>query len=72
MLSAIDYIIILGFLVGSLLLGFGLGRRITGGSNDYFLGGRRLPLWAVVINYSATGVSAVSYMALQAYVFHND
>jgi SSS family transporter len=72
MLSAIDYIIILGFLIGSLLLGFGLGRRITGGSNDYFLGGRRLPLWAVVISYYATGVSAVSYMALPAYVFHND
>jgi SSS family solute:Na+ symporter len=72
MLSTIDYIIILGFLGFSLLLGFRLGRNLKEGGSDYFLGGRRLPLWAVVISYYATGVSAVSYMALPAYVFHND
>lgn len=72
MLSLIDYSIIIGFLSFSLLLGFRLGRHLKPDGNDYFLGGQRLPLWAVVISYYATGVSAVSYMALPAYVFHND
>lgn len=72
MLSFVDYSIIVGFLVVSLLLGFRLGRHVKPDGHDYFLGGRRLPLWAVVVSYYATGVSAVSYMALPAYVFHND
>ncbi len=68
MLSIVDLIVILVYLVGIAALGIRLGGQQRS-TDDYFLGGRDLPWWAVCFSVVATetstltiiGVPAVSY-----------
>lgn len=41
-------------------------------TEDYFLGGRRVPWWAAGISIYATGVSAISFMAIPAKTYATD
>jgi len=68
MLSVIDFIVIGVYLIGIAILGIRLGGKQRS-TDDYFLGGRDLPWWAVCFSVVATetstltiiGVPAVSY-----------
>ncbi|MCY3999600.1 MAG: sodium:solute symporter [Bacteroidetes bacterium] len=68
MLSLIDIIVIIVYLIGVAILGIRLGGKQRS-TDDYFLGGRDLPWWAVCFSVVATetstltiiGVPAVSY-----------
>jgi len=68
MLSFIDFVVIAVYLVGIAILGIQLGGKQKS-TDDYFLGGRNLPWWAVCFSVVATetstltiiGVPAVSY-----------
>ena len=68
MLSGLDFIVIALYLIGVAILGVWLGGRQRS-TDDYFLGGRDLPWWAVCFSVVATetstltiiGVPAVSY-----------
>ena len=41
-------------------------------TNDYFVGGRRVPWWAVMLSVQATGASAISFMAIPARAYDED
>ncbi len=68
MLSLIDFVVIAVYLIGIAILGIRLGGKQRS-TDDYFLGGRDLPWWAVCFSVVATetstltiiGVPAVSY-----------
>ena len=59
----LDLIIIIVYLVFVTLLGVRLSGRMTG-SNDYFLGGRNLPWWAVCLSVVATETSTLTFISI--------
>ena len=62
-LSGLDYAVIGLYLCG--LLGVGLyfaSKEKT--TKDFFLGGQKIPWWAVGVSLYATGTSAISFMAI--------
>ena len=63
----LDWLIIVGYLLGMIGLSVYLGR---GQSNqeDYFVGGRKLPWWAVGLSTMATQTSAISFISIPAFV----
>ena len=54
-LSTIDYVILFVYLAATLALGLYIGRNIRTGK-DFFLGGRRLPWWAIGMSLVATDI----------------
>lgn len=63
MLSVIDLCVIVVYLIGTTLLGvwFGRGQR---DQTDYFLGGRSLPAWALLLSIVATETSTVTFLSV--------
>lgn len=59
----IDYSIIVLYIIALVAMGFYFSRREKG-SDDYFVGGRKVPWWAVGVSLYATGTSAISFMAI--------
>jgi SSS family transporter len=59
----LDYLTIAGYLVALIWIGVHFSKQEQG-SEDFFLGGRRIPWWAVGISLYATGTSAISFMAI--------
>jgi Na+/proline symporter len=66
-LGTIDSLIVLGYLAGVLGLSAWLGRSQTGG-DDYHVGSRRLPWWALGLSTMATQSSASSFIGIPAFV----
>lgn len=69
----IDWIVVAAYLAGTTWLGARLaGKQAT--IRDFFLGGRKLPWWAVTGSNIATEISAVSIISVPAIVFaaHGD
>jgi len=60
-LGLIDWLILAGYCVVVLAIGWWAGR---GESNDeaYFLGGRKMPVWAVAMSLVATALSAATFI----------
>ena len=59
----LDYVVIVIYL--ALMVGVGLYfSREERTTQDFFLGGRKIPWWAVGISLYATGTSAISFMAI--------
>ncbi|MEM7516321.1 MAG: hypothetical protein AAF368_05280, partial [Planctomycetota bacterium] len=66
--TLLDWGIVLGFLVLTTILGERLaGKQST--MRDFFLGGRKLPWYAVGASIIATEISAVTYVSLPSVVF---
>jgi solute:Na+ symporter, SSS family len=59
----LDYLTIGVYLVGLIGIGVYFSKKEKG-SEDFFLGGRRIPWWAAGISLYATGTSAISFMAI--------
>lgn len=59
----LDYLTIGAYLVGLIGIGIYFSKKETG-SEDFFLGGRKIPWWAAGISLYATGTSAISFMAI--------
>ena len=57
-----DWAVVLGVLVGTTVLGERLAGRQKS-ARDFFLGGRRLPWYAVAASIVATEISAVTYVS---------
>jgi Na+/proline symporter len=57
-LGALDWIIIGGYLALTLAIGLGLTKRASGGVDDFFLAGRKLPWWLVGTSMVATTLAA--------------
>ena len=65
-MNTLDYIIIIGYLVGFLMLGYFFKDNKT--SKDYFLGGRSLGWFPLSLSTMATQLSAISFISAPAFV----
>ena len=66
-MTALDWAIIVAYLVGMVALSAWLGRGQSD-ADDYYVGGRNLPWWAVGISTMATQTSAISFISIPAFV----
>ncbi len=67
MITTLDYIVIGVYFAGLILLSYVIGRRFQGRA-DYFLGGRRMPVWAIGFSIIATQASVISMISAPAFV----
>lgn len=65
--SGLDWAVVGGVLLATSLFGAFFGRGAT--MREFFLGGRRLPWWAVSASIVATEISALTLVSLPAIVF---
>lgn len=64
----LDYAILFGYLIATVLFGIliGRGQKNTG---DYFLGGKRLPWWAICGSIVATETSTLTFIGIPALAY---
>jgi SSS family solute:Na+ symporter len=62
-LSALDYSVIMTYLVVTIVLGYLVGRRVKTGT-DFFLAGRQLPWWAVGMSLVATDIGGTDIIGV--------
>ena len=68
LIELLDWIVIIGYILGALVLGFWVGRN-TEDSEDYFLAGRRL-VWPLVgFTLYASNMSGSSFVGLAGEVY---
>jgi SSS family solute:Na+ symporter len=60
-MSALDWMVIIGYLGGTIAFGMWFGRR-QDNLEDYFLGGRAIPWWAALLSMVATEISAATFL----------
>tara|TARA_B100000949_G_C13999784_1_gene332713 strand:- start:33 stop:434 length:402 start_codon:yes stop_codon:yes gene_type:complete len=70
-LSFPDYLVILAYLVGIILLGFIFSKRQTSPS-EYFLASKNIPWWAAGMSIFATLLSAQTFLGGPGWVFARD
>jgi SSS family solute:Na+ symporter len=63
MLTLPDYVVISLYLIGTLAIGVAVGMRIKTGT-DFFLGGRRLPWWAIGMSLVATDIGGTDIIGV--------
>jgi len=70
MLHGIDYFVVISYIVGMLILGIYF-RKFVNSSDDYFLGGRTLPFWAIGMSIVVSDIGALDFVGVsgQAYRF---
>jgi SSS family solute:Na+ symporter len=68
MLMGIDYFIVVSYIVGMLILGYYF-KKFVSSSDDYFLGGRTLPFWAIGMSIVVSDIGALDFVGVsgQAY-----
>lgn len=66
--GALNWSIVIAYLMGNLLLGYMMSRRVKT-SEDYYLGDRSAPWWAIGISVVATYVSALSFLGGPAWAY---
>src|SRR3982750_607689 len=62
-ISALDALVILLYLAGTTVLGIWVGRRQRD-AKDYFVAGRSIPWWAVMISVVASETSALTFISI--------
>jgi SSS family solute:Na+ symporter len=62
-LNALDFVVILAYLLGITLLGIWVGRRQKD-SKDYFVADREIPWWAVLFSIVASETSALTFISI--------
>ena len=67
----LNWLVLVLYLVGMILLGVYFMRRQKGGE-DFFKGGGRIPWWAAGISIFATMLSAITYMSIPAKAYATD
>ncbi len=68
MLTGIDYFIVIAYILGILMLGYYF-KRFVNSSDDYFLGGKSLPFWAIGMSIVVSDIGALDFVGVsgQAY-----
>ncbi len=66
--GALNWSIVVAYLIGNLMLGWYLSRRVHT-AEDYYLGDRSAPWWAIGISVVATYVSALSFLGGPAWAY---
>ena len=67
-LTTIDFAVVSAYLAVMLAMGFRIARRNTS-TEDFFLGGRDLPSWAVGISLIASLLSTITYLGMPGEMF---
>lgn len=62
-LAGLDLAVIVVYLIAMILIGLRVGRDVKD-ERDYFLGGRKLPWWAIGMSMVATDISALDFMGV--------
>jgi len=62
-LSHIDLVIVIAYLLGIMIFGYRLGKFIKS-DQDYFLGGRKLPWWAIGMSMVVSDIGALELVGL--------
>src|SRR6266576_7195856 len=62
-LNALDFVVIVAYLVGITLLGVYVGRRQRD-AKDYFVADREIPWWAVLFSIVASETSALTFISI--------
>ncbi|HUT53260.1 MAG TPA: sodium:solute symporter [bacterium] len=70
-LTAIDFVVLAVYLAAVVGLGVWAGRGDRN-TDDYFVGGRRMPGWLVGVSILGTCVSSVTYVAYPGFAFAHD
>lgn len=70
-LAGVDWLIIAGYFVVIIVIG-ALASRGTGDDKGFFLGGRRMPAWAVAMSFAATALSAATFIGGPEYAYKKD
>jgi Na+/proline symporter len=68
-LAGVDLAIIIGFLVIVTIVGYVLSKAASGGLEDYFLGGGKIPWWVLGISTSTSNFDMAGTMIIVAVVF---
>ena len=66
--GALNWTILVVYLLANLYLGFALSKRVSS-AEDFYLGRRTTPWWAIGISVIATYVSALSFLGGPAWVY---
>lgn len=69
--STLDWLVLGGYFAGLAALGIALSRKQSG-TEEYFLGGRRMPAWAVALSVVATAISAATFIGAPAQSYGGD
>lgn len=65
----LDYIIVAAYLVGLLGIGFYLARKASSSAEDYFLGGRKMPWWALGASGMSSNLDAAGTMTIVTLIY---
>ncbi|MFW5947163.1 MAG: sodium:solute symporter [Gemmatimonadota bacterium] len=71
MFTALDTVVLVAYLVGVIGLGTWMGRS-QASARDYFLAGRNVPWWAVMLSVVATETSALTFISIPATAYTAD
>ena len=71
MFGWLDYLTVAAYLAALVAMGFHFSRR-ENTTDDFFLGGRRVPWWAAGLSIFGTQLSAITFMAIPAKAFASD
>lgn len=73
LLKTLDWIMIVGYLVGMLGIGwYCYIREKRNSTAEFFVGGRSIPFWAAGISLYAANTSSISYIAIPAKAFETN
>jgi solute:Na+ symporter, SSS family len=67
----LDAVVLVAYLAGTTWLGVRLGRGQRD-ARDYFVGGGRLPWWAICFSVVATETSALTFISIPALAYNGD
>lgn len=70
-LAVLDWIVLCLYAVLVVIIGIRAGREEKN-TDDYFLGGRRMPWWAVMISIYATSLSALTFIGVPSAAYSGD
>jgi SSS family transporter len=70
-LTAADFLVLVGTLGLMFLVGWWGGRN-SKSTNDFFLGGRRIPWWAAMLSFVATEISAMTIIGVPSTTFREN
>ncbi|MBT6047050.1 MAG: sodium:solute symporter, partial [Candidatus Scalindua sp.] len=71
MISLLDWLVILIYACVVIAFGFLAGKKEST-TEDYFLGGRKMPWFAVMISIYATSLSALTFIGVPGAAFEGD
>src|SRR3954466_13652702 len=70
-LNALDFLVIIAYLVGITALGIWVGRRQKD-AKDYFVADREIPWWAVMFSIVASETSALTFISIPGLAYTTD